>query len=171
MLLFLRLSAAFKVFIFLFELLLTYYSTYLGSGKSHTVSTILENMLIPNFLPIGSSSKALCGLVLHYGDGGSNSLPSEAAWLSSSLSSHVPGVPVRVYVSRASFQTMKGVYSRFGEDKVTVKPLYFQNSELDAAAILSMMAVGSTESAPLYMHIILVQCILSMILSEFVLIY
>ncbi|KAF9483949.1 hypothetical protein BDN70DRAFT_873074 [Pholiota conissans] len=125
-----------------------------GSGKSHTVSTILENMLIPNFLPIGSSSKALSGLVLHYGDGGVNSLPSEAAWLSTSLSSHVTGVPVKVYVSRASFQTMTAVYSRFGT-KVTVKPLYFQNSELDAAAILSMMAVGSTESAPLYMQIIL----------------
>lgn len=128
-----------------------------GSGKSHTVSTILENMLLPKFPPIGSLTKALCGLVLHYGEGGTNSLPSEAAWLSSSLSSHVDGVPVRVYVSRASLQTMKVVYSRFG-DKVTVEPLYLQNSELDAAAILSMMAVGSTESAPLYMQIILVWC-------------
>ncbi|KAF8974343.1 hypothetical protein BDZ97DRAFT_1647459 [Flammula alnicola] len=125
-----------------------------GSGKSHTVSTILENMLISGFSPIGSLAKALCGLVLHYGEGGANSLPSEAAWLSASLSSHVIGPPVRVYVSRASLQTMRTVYERFG-DKVTVEPLYFQNSELDAAAILSMMAVGSSESAPLYMQIIL----------------
>ncbi|KAJ3517977.1 hypothetical protein NLJ89_g170 [Agrocybe chaxingu] len=110
-----------------------------GSGKSHTVSTILENMLISGFLAIGSLSKALCGLVLHYGEGGSSALPNEAAWLSSSLSSHVHGPPI---------------YAPLG-DKVTVEPLLFQSSELDAAAILSMMAVGSSESAPLYMQIIL----------------
>ena len=131
-------------------------SQILGSGKSHTVATILENMLIPNFPAIGTLTKPLVGLVLHYGEGGANCLPSEAAWLSSSISSHVSGVPVRVYVSHSSLQTMKTVYSRFGDAKVTVEPLYFKNTELDAAAILSMMAVGSSESAPLYMQIILV---------------
>lgn len=126
-----------------------------GSGKSHTVSTILENMLISGFSAIGSLAKPLSGLVLHYGAGGLNSLPNETAWLSSSLSSFVNGPPVRVYVSRASLQTMQTIYKPLGE-KVTVKPLLFQNHELDAAAILSMMAVGSAESAPLYMQIILV---------------
>lgn len=113
-------------------------------------------MLIPNFPAIGSLLKPLAGLVLHYGEGGINCLPSEAAWLSSPISSHITGVPVRVYVSHASLQTMKGVYSRFKADNVKVEPLYFKNTELDAAAILSMMAVGSSESAPLYMQIILV---------------
>ncbi|CAA7259905.1 unnamed protein product [Cyclocybe aegerita] len=127
---------------------------FLGSGKSHTVSTILENMLISGFSAIGSLSKALCGLVLHYGEGGPSALPNEAAWLSSSLSSHVNGPPVHVYVSRSSLQTMRQIYAPLG-GKVTVEPLLFQSSELDAAAILSMMAVGSSESAPLYMQIIL----------------
>ncbi|KDR83586.1 hypothetical protein GALMADRAFT_219407 [Galerina marginata CBS 339.88] len=125
-----------------------------GSGKSHTVSTMLENMLISNFSPIGSLTKPLSGLVLHYGEGGANSLPNETAWLASSISSLVTGPSVRVYVSRASLHTMRTVYEPLG-DKVTVEPLLFQNSELDAAAILSMMAVGSAEGAPLYMQIIL----------------
>ena len=54
---------------------------------------------------------------------------------------------------------MRDVYARLGAD-VVVEPLFLHNSELDAAAILSMMAVGSTESAPLYMQIILVRHVL-----------
>ena len=126
-----------------------------GSGKSHTVSIILENMLISKFPAIGSLTKPLCGLVLHFGEGGSSSLPNETAWLSRSLSSHITGPPVHVYVSRSSLQTMRTVYACLGNN-VVVEPLFFHNSELDAAAILSMMAVGSSESAPLYMQIILV---------------
>ena len=127
----------------------------LGSGKSHTVSTMLENMLISGFSAIGSLTRPLAGLVLHYGTGGINSLPNETAWLSSSISSFVNGPPVCVYVSKACLQTMRTIYEPLG-DKVTIEPLLFQNHELDAAAILSMMAVGSAESAPLYMQIILV---------------
>jgi len=51
---------------------------------------------------------------------------------------------------------MRTVYAHLGEN-VIVEPLVFHNSELDAAAIFSMMAVGSPESAPLYMQIILVR--------------
>lgn len=111
--------------------------------------------MISDFPAIGSLAKPLSGLVLHYGEGGANSLPNETAWLSSSISSFVHGPPVIVYVSRASLQTMRAVYKPLGE-KVVVEPLVFDNSELDAAAFLSMMAVGSTESAPLYMQIVLV---------------
>ena len=112
-------------------------------------------MLISQFPAIGSLTKPLCGLVLHFGEGGSSALPNETAWLSKSLSSRVQGTPVSVYVSRSSLQTMRAVYARLGKN-VTVEPLLLRNSELDAAAILSMMAVGSSESAPLYMQIILV---------------
>ena len=113
-------------------------------------------MLISKFPAIGSLTKPLCGLVLHFGEGGSGSLPNETAWLSKSISSHVTGPPVRVYVSRSSLQTMRTVYACLGKN-VIVEPLFFQNIELDTAAILSMMAVGSSESAPLYMQIILVR--------------
>lgn len=135
------------------QVTLTHHLT--GSGKSHTVSAMLENMMISNFSAIGSLAKPLSGLVLHYGEGGANSLPNETAWLSSSISSFVKGPPVVVYVSRSSLQTMRAVYRPLGA-KVSVEPLVFENSELDSAAILSMMAVGSVDSAPLYMQIILV---------------
>ncbi|KAF4619953.1 hypothetical protein D9613_005364 [Agrocybe pediades] len=125
-----------------------------GSGKSHTVSTMLENMLISGFTAIGSLAKPLSGLVLHYGEGGPNSLPNETAWISRSLSSYVSGPPVRIYVSKSSLQTMSAVYAPLG-DRVVVEPLLLKNSELDASAVLSMMAVGSVDSAPLYMQIIL----------------
>lgn len=51
---------------------------------------------------------------------------------------------------------MKGVYSTLGKN-VTVEPLAFTEEELDAEAFLSMMAVGSSDSAPLYIQIILVR--------------
>lgn len=62
--------------------------------------------------------------------------------------------PVRVFVSRSSLNTMRAVYAPLG-DNVTVEPLLFSEAELDAEAFLSMMAVSS-ESAPLYVQIILV---------------
>ncbi|EGO01860.1 hypothetical protein SERLA73DRAFT_49276 [Serpula lacrymans var. lacrymans S7.3] len=109
-----------------------------GSGKSHTVSILLENMFISNFRQIGSLQRPLAGLVLHFGEGG-------------------PGVhppPVHVYVSRSSLNTMKTVYAPLG-NRVRVEPLLFTEEELDAQAFLSMMAVGSSESAPLYIQVVL----------------
>jgi hypothetical protein len=50
---------------------------------------------------------------------------------------------------------MKAVYAPLGH-RVIVEPLYFSEDELDAEAFLSMMAVGSSESAPLYVQLILV---------------
>ena len=50
---------------------------------------------------------------------------------------------------------MRRVYSPFG-NKVTVEPLLFTENELDAQAFLSMMAVESSDSAPLYMQVFLV---------------
>ncbi|KAH9951835.1 hypothetical protein B0H21DRAFT_193979 [Amylocystis lapponica] len=47
---------------------------------------------------------------------------------------------------------MRAVYAPLGP-KVTVEPLRFNESELDAQAFLSMMAIG--DSVPLYMQIIL----------------
>jgi hypothetical protein len=86
-------------------------TTCSGSGKSHTVSTILENMMISKFPPIGSLTKPLCGLVLHFGEGGSSSLPNETAWLSVSLSSHVTGPPVRGTFVPSEFRTWCGCHS------------------------------------------------------------
>ncbi|PCH41311.1 hypothetical protein WOLCODRAFT_89215 [Wolfiporia cocos MD-104 SS10] len=125
-----------------------------GSGKSHTVSVMLDNMLISHYADIGNSQKALAGLVLHFGEGGPSSLPNETAWLGRVKQSGVKAPHVRVFVSKSSLQTMKQVYAPLG-DSVTIEPLVFSEKELDAEAILSMMAVGSSDAAPLYMHTVL----------------
>lgn len=125
-----------------------------GSGKSHTVSVLLENMFILGQDSIGSLDYALSGLVLHFGEGGPASRPCEAAWVGASSQPGVKAPRVKVYVSRSSLNTMKSIYAPLG-DRVRVSPLLFDESELDAQAILSMMAVGSSESAPLYMQIVL----------------
>jgi hypothetical protein len=126
-----------------------------GSGKSHTVSVLLENMLVPGCRAIGALEKALSGLVLHFGPGGDTALPCEAAWLGRPRFQSLQVPPVIVYVSRSALQTMRRVYARVG-DNVVVEPLLFTESELDAEAFLSMMAVESSDTVPLYMHVILV---------------
>ncbi|KAI0796526.1 hypothetical protein C8Q75DRAFT_790700 [Abortiporus biennis] len=125
-----------------------------GSGKSHTVSLMLENMLITECASIGRQRKPLSGLVLHFGEGGTTTLPSEAAWIAVADQGVFEAPRVRVFVSKSSLNTMKAVYAPLG-DRVTVSPLLFTEGELDAQAFLTMMAVGSTESAPLYIQTIL----------------
>ncbi|KAI1789043.1 hypothetical protein LXA43DRAFT_602122 [Ganoderma leucocontextum] len=126
-----------------------------GSGKSHTVSVLLENMLVSGCDAIGVSHKALSGLVLHFGEGGSTSLPCEAAFIGHG--GDIDGVcppKIKVFVSRSSLARMRRVYSTLG-NTVAVEPLQFSENELDAEAILSMMGVGMSDSAPLYMHRVL----------------
>jgi hypothetical protein len=113
-------------------------------------------MFIPNMRSTGTLQRPLAGLVLHFGEGGPNSRPCEAAWVGSSYISGVQTPSVKVYVSRSSLNTMKAVYACLGES-VIVEPLLFSQDELDAQAFLSMMAVGSSESAPLYIQGILVR--------------
>ncbi|KAG1825175.1 hypothetical protein EV424DRAFT_1320312, partial [Suillus variegatus] len=124
-----------------------------GSGKSHTVS-VLENMLIPKLQEIGSLQQSLAGLVLHFGEGGVGSLPSEAAWVGIPSTEGVRMPKVRVFMSKSSLNTMKSIYALLGKN-VEVVSLLFNETELDAQAFLSMMAVGSSDSAPLYIQIVL----------------
>ncbi|KAF7981653.1 hypothetical protein HWV62_32764 [Athelia sp. TMB] len=125
-----------------------------GSGKSHTVSVLLENMFILSYTPIGALAKPLCGLVLHFGEGGQASRPCEAAWVGVPTFQGVRTPPVRVFVAPSSLNTMRAVYAPLG-DGVVVEPLLFNEAELDAEAFLSMMGVTGSERAPLYIQIIL----------------
>ena len=117
---------------------------------------MLESMFIADDKRIGTLSKSLSGLVLHLSDGGSTSSPNETAWvgLPKFLDSNAPRVVV--YVSPSSLRTMTSAYAQLGSN-IEVKPLYFTEDELDAQAFLSMMAVGGSDGAPLYIQIILVQ--------------
>ncbi|KZP24570.1 hypothetical protein FIBSPDRAFT_929773 [Athelia psychrophila] len=125
-----------------------------GSGKSHTVACILECMFIPKYSPIGSLEKPLCGLVLHLGEGGPNSRPSEAAWLATSSYEGFQPPAIKVYVSPSSLRTMRGVYAAL-DGNITVEPLLLDEEELDAHAFLGMMAVSDSVVPPLYVQTML----------------
>ena len=112
--------------------------------------------MVSNCKPLGSLEKPLAGLVLHFGPGGDNCLPCEAAWLAKPKYHGVQVPPVRVYVSQSVLNRMGRVYASVGEN-VTVEPLLFTEDELDAQAFLSMMSVESSDSAPLYMQVFLVR--------------
>ncbi|KAG6911714.1 hypothetical protein DXG01_007964 [Tephrocybe rancida] len=115
---------------------------------------MLENMLVANCPSTGTLNKALSGLVLHFGEGGPGSLPCEAAWLAKSSQPGVSPPEVQVFVSRSSLNTMRAVYAPLGSS-VTVEPLMFSEPELDSQAFLSMMSVGTSDGAPLYIQIVL----------------
>ncbi|KAH9934142.1 uncharacterized protein B0H18DRAFT_1207689 [Fomitopsis serialis] len=125
-----------------------------GSGKSHTTSVMLENMLVPSYSAIGQLKKPLAGLVLHFGEGGAYSQPCEAAWVGITDNTAIEPPPVVVYVSKSSLNTMKKVYARLGPS-VVVRALKFSEEELDAQAFLSMMAIGASDHVPLYMQTVL----------------
>jgi len=106
---------------------------------------------------IGTLKQPLCGLVLHFGEGGADSKPCEAAFLSQS---DQPGerlqTPVVVYVSKSSLRKMEKIYGQL--PNVKVKVLQFSEAQLDASGLLTLMAVGnSSETAPLYIHTVLVR--------------
>lgn len=111
--------------------------------------------MIPDCKPLGPLEKPLSGLVLHFGTGGENCLPCEAAWLGIPKYHGVKTPPVTVYVSRSVLNRMRRIYAPLG-DNITVEPLLFTEDELDAQAFLSMMSVESSDSAPLYMQVFLV---------------
>lgn len=117
-----------------------------GSGKSHSLSCLLENCLIPseaNTLP-----RPLTGIVFHFDtfisdNGGS---PCEAAWLSSSRD-----VKVRVLCAPTNVRTIRQVYHRF--PNVKVEELRLSQLDLNTKRMLDLMAVTSG-NMPLYLHVV-----------------
>ncbi|KAJ5379601.1 hypothetical protein N7509_012720 [Penicillium cosmopolitanum] len=116
-----------------------------GSGKSHTLSCILENCLIPS--RAAKLPNPLTAVVFHYDtficdNGGS---PCEAAF----LASH-PDIKVRVLCAPTNIRTIQGTYSRFN---ITVEALQIDQKDLNTKRMLDLMAVGQTNGPlPLYMH-------------------
>ncbi|KAK0725762.1 hypothetical protein B0H67DRAFT_479470 [Lasiosphaeris hirsuta] len=117
-----------------------------GSGKSHTLSCLLENTLArcpANILP-----NPLTGIVFHYDTftsdtGGS---PCEVAWLASNRN-----IKVRVLCPPTNIRTMKKLYRRF--PTVTVEELRLNESDLNTKRMLDLMAVTSG-GMPLYLHVV-----------------
>lgn len=124
-----------------------------GSGKSHTLSCMLENSLMPSIL--GKLPNPLAGIVFHYDPFTSHSSAQicEAAYLCSS------GIPVRVFVSPTNYWRMKEAYENLpglpaGATKPTVVPMLLREKNLDIQKMMSLMAVNEKDGPmPLYMEV------------------
>lgn len=124
-----------------------------GSGKSHTLSCLLENALIASS-PAGQLSSPLAGLVLHYDKFtayGSTQL-CEAAYLCSS------GIPVRVLVSPTNYIAMKEAYENMpglgnAAQLLRVVPMYLSQKNLNINVIKTLMGISSGPGQPLYVEV------------------
>lgn len=124
-----------------------------GSGKSHTLSCILENCLIQS--SAGILPKPLSGIIFHWDrfTGYSSHQICEAAYLASS------GIPVRVLVSPSNYHVMKDAYENLQgfsnvANKPKVLPLLFRDEQLNSKRILTMMGVKTDgEPLPLYLEV------------------
>jgi hypothetical protein len=122
-----------------------------GSGKSHSLSCMLENCLLTDatLLPqIGVNPHPLAGLVFHY-DRCQGSGVCEAAYLCTS-------VPTTVLVSPSNYGRLKIAYEAMAKKQggtIAVKQLYILPSYLDTERMKTLMAVGKDDEMPLYMQV------------------
>ncbi|KAJ1325547.1 DNA double-strand break repair helicase HerA and related ATPase [Microdochium nivale] len=117
-----------------------------GSGKSHTLSCMLENCLLSS--EQGCLPKPLAGVVFHYDTFTSDlsGMPCEAAYLASN-----PDIKVRVLCAPTNIATIKRTYA--GIPGVTVEPLQLDEHDLNTQRMLDLMAAGDG-GLPLYMHVV-----------------
>ena len=124
-----------------------------GSGKSHTLSCMLEAALWKR--QPGKLRNRLSAMVFHYDkfSGSSSSQICEAAYLSSSE------IPVKVLVSPSNYNTMKKAYENMpgfpqNAKKPTVKPLVLFEEQLNVERMMTLMAVGGRDgNPPLYIEV------------------
>ena len=124
-----------------------------GSGKSHTLSCMLEAALKPSRL--GKLPSPLAGMVFHYDKftGISASQICEAAYLIST------DTPVRILVSPSNFYRMKRVYENMSKlprnaPKPIVAPLLLEEKHLNIERMMKLMAVDEKEGKiSLYMEV------------------
>ena len=116
-----------------------------GSGKSYTLSCMLENCLLPDDT-IGALSNPVAGLVFHYDVDAAGSA-AEAASLCSR------GINVRVLVSESNKTLLTEKYTRLAEsgDRLKVQELRLRSGHLTVERILKLMSCSEQEvKVPLY---------------------
>lgn len=118
-----------------------------GSGKSHTLSCMLESCLL-QAPQIGETSNPLAGIVFAY-DAQSTAIACEAAYLATK-------VPVNVLVSPSNYHDMKKAYHQISS-KIKICPLFLKQRHLSTKRMLTLMAFNNdgTGSVPLYMEVIM----------------
>ncbi|KAJ7639330.1 hypothetical protein FB45DRAFT_424867 [Roridomyces roridus] len=125
-----------------------------GSGKSHTVSCLLEGGLIAD-ARIGQLPNPLSALVFHF-DTQDLGRPCEAAFLSvpSAHSVNSTTLPrITVLCSPSNVNRRRRAYSSLPH--VRVYPLQLSERDLTADRMLAIMGCSNLETAPLYLHTIL----------------
>lgn len=118
-----------------------------GSGKSYTLSCMLESCLLP-MKALGHTPKPLTGLVFSY-----DPHASEAVCEAAFLASHVP---IRVIVSPSNFHNMERLYKGLPGigQQIEVIPLLLKNKHLNTQRMLRLMAFSEKDGAvPLYMEV------------------
>ncbi|TGO73325.1 hypothetical protein BELL_0370g00010 [Botrytis elliptica] len=116
-----------------------------GSGKSHTLSCLLENCLANS--SVSKVKKPLSALLFHYDAfiGDVKGTPCEAAYLASNsdIKVRVLCPPTNVRAIRRTYGDIKGV---------KVQELCIDETDLTTQRMLSLMAVKTSEELPLYLH-------------------
>ena len=124
-----------------------------GSGKSHTLSCILEAALQPSKL--GKLPLPLAGMIFHYDKftGFSSTQVCEAAYLCST------GIPVTILVSPSNFHRMERAYRNIrgipsNAPKPVVAPLLLEERHLNVERMMKLMAIDEKEGKiSLYMEV------------------
>ena len=124
-----------------------------GSGKSHTLSCMLENCLKES--PVGELPNPLAVMVFHYDKFTSFSSGQlcEAAYLCSA------GIPVRILVSPSNYTAMLHMYSNLPglsarSPRPRVVPMLLREEHLNIQRMKSLMAVNEKDGPlPLYMEV------------------
>jgi hypothetical protein len=125
-----------------------------GSGKSHTLSCLLENALLSPS-KTGRTTNPLSAVVFHYDKftAFASTQLCEAAYLCSA------GIPIRVLVSPTNFRTMQKLYADIpgipaSAPKPKVIPMYFREQQLNISMMKTLMGMGGGENnTPLYMEV------------------
>ncbi|KAM0724056.1 hypothetical protein Q7P37_000236 [Cladosporium fusiforme] len=120
-----------------------------GSGKSYTLTCLLENFLIPDDR-FGRLQEPVAGLVFHY-DSDSSGAIAETVHLASR------GVKVKVLVSSSNFEATQDRYhfATQGATNITVEKFLLPPSELSVERMHRLMAFSEkSDSVPLYMEVI-----------------
>lgn len=124
-----------------------------GSGKSHTLSCMLESALKHSRL--GKLPNPLAAIVFHYDKftGFAKSQICEAALLCSA------GIPVTVLVSPSNLYRMRNAYENIAElppnaPKPVVAPLLLEERHLNVERMMKLMAIDEKEGKiSLYMEV------------------
>ncbi|KAL1649546.1 hypothetical protein SLS58_001603 [Diplodia intermedia] len=120
-----------------------------GSGKSHTLSVMLEGCLLPN-KALGRLPEPMQGIVFHADALAAGSV-CEAAHLCSA------GVSVNVLVSPSNYWRLRQAYGKIPDPKrcLKVRQLRLKPKHLNVERMLALMAFNeSSGRVPLYMEVI-----------------